>query len=188
MWLHSWQKSSPSSVWCVLGSAWVSRAGRMSCAAGSRTIPAPADRLCTPPRCTRRGSRTACRRSCTTARRLPVTPSRSGSQTQARCSRPSRGTFSLSISVEYTAKENKRIAYRCQNLSVWTNCMLEYIAALKYYLHHFKKKSILVKSFQERMVLATNRLELRSGPTYVGPDLDFSLFAKVLVLQYPKYN
>ena len=53
------------------------------------------------------------------------------------------------------------------------------MAAMKFRLHRFEKVTILATYFPKSVVLDTNRLEQRSGPTYVGPDLGFSLFANV---------
>jgi len=54
-----------------------------------------------------------------------------------------------------------------------TNCSLGYkMAAMKFRLHRFEKVTILATYFPKSVVLDTNRLEQRSGPTYVGPDLD----------------
>ena len=53
--------------------------------------------------------------------------------------------------------------------------MLGYkMTAFKFGLQHIEISDCI---FQESKVLDANRLELRSGPTYVGPDLGSNLFA-----------
>ena len=58
--------------------------------------------------------------------------------------------------------------------------MLGYkMAAFKFRLQLFENVNILL-NVQNIKVLDANRLEPRSGPIYVGPDLGYSLFAIIL--------
>ena len=66
------------------------------------------------------------------------------------------------------------------------------MAALKNCLQYCEKMSILAFYFEKKsIVLEAYRLEPRSGPTYVGPDLGPSLFAivqKYWYVSYPEQN
>ena len=66
------------------------------------------------------------------------------------------------------------------SICILTYCVLGYkMVALQSHLHHFEKRQFFGNLFENSIVLGTNRLEPRLGPTYVGPDLGSNLFAIV---------